>query len=343
MHYASFHDEADMLGAASERLFADTCAPAVSRRARAGERPAAAWDAYARSGALDALLPEAAGGAGLGLGDVASTFLAAGYHAAPFPAADTVLARAWLAGIGATPPPGAIAIAPQGWRRDGDVLRGARVPWLRVADHVLASVDGQACLLPVSKADIAPTAPHGVLSASAGWAMRDAQMLSAEGAPALDTLAACGYAGIAAGAMVRVLHLSLAYAGERRQFGKQIGRFQAIQQQLAVMAEQVWAARGAADLVLTGPIACPRPEAAALAWGRICEAIVPVCDIAHAVHGAIGITEEHDLGLYTGSLREWRLALGSESAWYARVGADALASDLPALDLVRRLCGEAVA
>ncbi|ALM81910.1 acyl-CoA dehydrogenase family protein [Bordetella sp. N] len=351
MNHASFYDEDDMLGAASDRLFADTCAPGLAKAARrpagadgaaAAGRATAAWDAFVASGTADALMPEDAGGAGLGLGDLASTFFAAGYHAVPFPVADTVLARAWIHAAGVTPPTGAIALAPYGWRCGDNRVIGTRVPWLRAADHVLAVVDGKSVLLPVSQAAVSDSSPHAAVAASATWASDAATpMLGSDICP-LDTLAACAYAGIATGALIRVLHLTLAYANDRRQFGKPIGRFQAIQQQLAVMAEQVWAARGAAGLVLNGPHAYPRPEAAALAWGRVCEAIVPVCDIAHAVHGAIGITAEHDLGLYTGSLREWRLAIGSESAWYARVGTGVLASEHSALDCVRQLCGETV-
>ena len=60
-----------------------------------------------------------------------------------------------------------------------------------------------------------------------------------------------------------------------------------------------------------------------------------VADIAHAVHGAIGVTEEFDLQLYTRRLREWRLAAGSESYWHERIGAEALADGADAVSYLR--------
>ena len=41
---------------------------------------------------------------------------------------------------------------------------------------------------------------------------------------------------------------------------------------------------------------------------------------AHALHGAIGVTAEYDLQLYTRRLHEWRMADGSEAFWNRRVG-----------------------
>ena len=42
----------------------------------------------------------------------------------------------------------------------------------------------------------------------------------------------------------------------------------------------------------------------------------------HAVHGAIGITAEFDLQLYTRRLKAWRGEAGSPSYWAQRVGQD---------------------
>ena len=51
-----------------------------------------------------------------------------------------------------------------------------------------------------------------------------------------------------------------------------------------------------------------------------CEAVAPVASGAHAVHGAIGITEEYDLQLFTRRLHAWRLADGSERYWARVIG-----------------------
>lgn len=54
---------------------------------------------------------------------------------------------------------------------------------------------------------------------------------------------------------------------------------------------------------------------------RTNEAATVVCNIAHAIHGAIGVTWEFDLQLYTRRLKQWQMAFGSEVFWGARLGA----------------------
>jgi alkylation response protein AidB-like acyl-CoA dehydrogenase len=120
--------------------------------------------------------------------------------------------------------------------------------------------------------------------------------------------------------MERVLALTVAHANDRVQFGKSIGKFQAIQQQLAVMAEQVFASRMAARIGFASATGTPRALQVAVAKARTSEAAAQVAAIAHAVQGAMGITEEADLQLFTRRLHEWRLADGAESHWNVRIG-----------------------
>ena len=127
-----------------------------------------------------------------------------------------------------------------------------------------------------------------------------------------------------AGAMVRLLDMSVRHANEREQFGRPLGKFQAIQQQLAVMSEQVVSARVAARIGMTGT--CFDPLRVAMAKARVSEASHQVVAIAHAVHGAIGVTEEFDLQLLTRRLKQGQLAFGSERFWAARLGRARLAS-----------------
>jgi acyl-CoA dehydrogenase len=123
-----------------------------------------------------------------------------------------------------------------------------------------------------------------------------------------------------AGAIGRVLALSVQYAGEREQFGKPIGKFQAIQQQLAQLGELAAAAAMSAELACNVPGTRVDLMRVACTKARTSEAAAQAAAIGHAVHGAIGVTEEHDLQLYTRRLWAWRLDFGSEAYWTGMIG-----------------------
>jgi acyl-CoA dehydrogenase len=134
------------------------------------------------------------------------------------------------------------------------------------------------------------------------------------------TLQAAMCVGQILGASERVLKLSLAHAGTRSQFGKSIGSFQAVQHQLSVMAEQTCAARMASQLCFASNTNLPDCTLAAMAMVVAGEAAALVASIGHAVHGAIGISAEFDLQLYTRRLLGWRTQAGSPAYWSRQVG-----------------------
>ena len=141
-------------------------------------------------------------------------------------------------------------------------------------------------------------------------------------------------AALIAGAADRLTTMTADYANERIQFGKPIGKQQALQQQLAVMAEDMVAARIAAHIGGAASFP-PALAAAATAKSVASSAAARVAAIAHAVHGAIGISAEYDLQLYTRRLQAWRLADGSESYWNRLLGAERLAAPSGSVDFVR--------
>ncbi|MDO9197593.1 acyl-CoA dehydrogenase family protein, partial [Rhodoferax sp.] len=143
------------------------------------------------------------------------------------------------------------------------------------------------------------------------------------------------HAALLSGAMTRVFEMTLQYCNERVQFGKTLGKFQAVQHQLSVMAEHVAAASMAAEAAFHTDAAAPSLLATAMAKSRTSEAAVLVAAIAHALHGAIGIAEEYDLQLLTRCLHEWRMAHGSEAHWNVLIGNRVLAADVPIVDFVR--------
>jgi acyl-CoA dehydrogenase len=325
------------LSDAADRLFADTFTPALLRQAAQGAATCAAWEACEQAGFLDALLPETAGGAGLALREVWPLAHLAGYHAQPFPFVETMLARAWLHAAGQASPSGPIALAAFGARRQGDSLHAGAVPDAYRCEHVLLDSAEGIWLGARADARMGERSIAGGPQADMRWAFTDLRLVQAPGhdGAALPTLAAAATAALMAGAMQRVLDFALTHANQRSQFGRPIAKFQAIQQQMSVAAEQVWAARIAGQLAFQAEGWAPDALLAAAGKAHTSAAAATVADIAHAVMGAIGITEEYDLGLYSGRLRGWRMAHGTESWWSAQVGHAALASEDSALDFIR--------
>ncbi len=138
-----------------------------------------------------------------------------------------------------------------------------------------------------------------------------------------EALAALAAAKMA-GAIQRLLDLTIAHATAREQFGRPLAAFQAVQQQLAQLAEEVAAARLAANIGLAGPDFTPARSAAAKI--RCNEAATLATQIAHQLHGAIGATADYDLQLYSRALWRWQLEAGTTAYWAGQLGRHRIAS-----------------
>jgi alkylation response protein AidB-like acyl-CoA dehydrogenase len=123
-----------------------------------------------------------------------------------------------------------------------------------------------------------------------------------------------------AGALERILAYSLQYANERVQFGRPIGKFQAVQHLLAVLAGHAAAASAAADAAVEASGVAPNEFAVAVAKARTGEAAGKGAEIAHQVHAAMGFTREHNLHYSTRRLWSWRDEFGNETYWQSRLG-----------------------
>lgn len=288
-----------------KRLIGDLMTPEVVRKAEKDAGSRVVWDTIVASGFLDALVPESRGGAGLSLRDVGLLAEVLGQHLVPEPVADTIAARGLLQARGIVPPAGRIVLA--------TVATGetASLPEARRAEHILCD-DGKNLGLWSVGALAAPSATEPLVS-----------LPRPDGG--LRPLAAVLRAAEMAGAAAVLLDMSVAYANDRIQFGKPIGRQQAIQQQLAVMAEKAVMVRMSARIGCACELV-PETAAAAVAKSVASAAVGDLTSIAHAVHGAIGISEEHMLQLFTRRLNNWRMAEGSESYWYELLGKARLAS-----------------
>ena len=309
------------------RLLGDACTPAVVRAIEDGASPAALWNTIEASGFLDALVPESAGGVGLSLDAISPLLMALGHFAVPLPVAETMAARAILAQAGIERPQGPIVLVALPSR--------AAIPMARVADHALVQYGQELVLTKLSDVPMQQTGAPRSLAAFVSWPDVPTGHAFAAADTDVRALGAILRSAAIAGAADRLLTMTIAHANERVQFGKPIGRQQAIQQQLAMMAEQVVATRMAAEIGCASGLA-GNGMAAAVAKQMASRAADTIANIAHAVHGAIGISEEYDLQLYTRRLREWRLADGGESYWAERLGKTRLAAaDMSSLDFVR--------
>lgn len=305
------------------RMLENVVTSAAVRAVEKGGSADAMWADIAASGFLDALVGEQHGGAGLSLGDVEPLIEALGAHAVPLPVAETMVARVLLAEAGIAAPEGPIALASS---------LAQPVPCGMIATHVLIDTGEALILATISDCSPEPTGVEHALSARLSLP-QTAQTLPRP-ANGLRPIAAVLRAALIAGAAARLTDMASAYANERVQFGKPIGRQQALQQMLAVMAEDMIACRIAAQLGLSQGLAVSA-AVAAMAKVTTSAAAPRIANSAHAVHGAIGISEEYDLQLLTRRLHEWRLTDGSEGYWSAQLGQARLASAETSVDWLR--------
>ena len=337
------------------RMLAELCGPEVVTAAEDGVRPQALWDALEESALTRAWIPEALGGPGTSLADGFAIIRLAGTHTVPAPLAETLLAG-WLASDASLEAPeGPLAVAPvdntTSIRLEGGALFGSatRIPFARVCGRLVvvfeignsegkaegvAIVDRAACVIesgsslagepsdtvffdgvvPIVRSD-PQTTNHSERLRRMGAAMRAEQM---------------------AGALEGCLEQSLQYAADRRQFGRPIAKFQAVQHNLAVLAGEVAAATTSADAAASAIARHGIDDdrtflAVATAKIRCGQAAGAGAGIAHQVHGAMGFTREYSLQHRTRRLWAWRDEFGPETVWaielgrhVARRGGDAL-------------------
>ena len=128
------------------------------------------------------------------------------------------------------------------------------------------------------------------------------------------------------GLMDRALEMTLDYLRTRRQFGKPIGSFQALQHRAVDIWIQRQLARAAVDAAvrtLDSPTstAAARQLAASSAKSRASHAALMLCTQAVQLHGAIGFTDEYDLGLYLNRALNLSAWLGNAAEHRRRYGA----------------------
>jgi alkylation response protein AidB-like acyl-CoA dehydrogenase len=104
------------------------------------------------------------------------------------------------------------------------------------------------------------------------------------------------------GVMSAALDITIEYLRTRTQFGRPIGAFQALQHRAVDMMIHREIAKAAVDDLLRAVDARPEPHARSLlasrAKARAGEAALLICRESIQMHGAIGFTDEADIGLF---------------------------------------------
>jgi acyl-CoA dehydrogenase len=344
-----YSGQQDMIADTVRRIFSDHAAEAQRHCENTGGLPLDLWGFATENGLHLALASEAAGGSELTWQDAWPILHGMGYWQVPLPLAETMIAAALLSAAGIAIPAGPMTIIEAGRQpdlrlsRDGDSVRldgaASEVPWAAVAGWAVVSgeAEGTSAIALVELADrgvalVAGRNTAGEPRDSVRFAgvrchalARRPSHCPAQPVFLLGAIARCA---MMVGALEAAMKMSVTYANDRLQFGRPIGKYQAIQQALAELAGEVVSARMATQVAF-----CSLSEdegwrrAAfdiAVAKVRTGEAATRVPAIAHQVHGAIGFTHEHALHLATRRLWSWRREFGSDALWAARLGEAAI-------------------
>jgi alkylation response protein AidB-like acyl-CoA dehydrogenase len=121
------------------------------------------------------------------------------------------------------------------------------------------------------------------------------------------------------GCVQQTLDMTVAYAKERKQFGKPIGSFQIVQHHCADMAIEVEGSRlatyQAAWAISEG---LPSLEQVAIAKSFVGESCTHIMSLAHQIHGAIGYTRDHNLQYYTRRAKANEVSFG-DAEYYRKI------------------------
>jgi acyl-CoA dehydrogenase len=322
-------EQSDMLAETARRVFSDCV----------GKSAKETWPAIDAAGLALVMVPEAAGGFGGGWEDAQAIFFAAGEHAVSFPICEAIVAAKLLSEAGLAVD-GSLSLAfsaegiVQGGKFSGmlkHAAEGTRVS--RLAALIGGSDGTQVIAVATADAVHAERRANGADEGRDDLAFEDVPAVAAPlpgwNEDRLYRVLALARASQMAGAIAAALSLSVAHTRQREQFGRPLAAFQAIQQQLAVLAEEAATARAASAAAAR---AADRGEASfeiACAKLRANQAAGIAASIAHQVHGAIGFTHEYALQAFTRRLWAWRSEYGNERKWAGEIGARAAKAGRP--------------
>lgn len=296
MHFDLSDDQREIRATARDLLAARSGWEAVRAAAEGDGHDGGLWRELGELGWPGIAVPEAHGGQGLGLVELAVLLEETGFACAPVPLLGTALAglavthagddgqrAAHLPGLASGERTGAAG-------GDGELLPdapGAAVAAVFAADDRARLPAGPAV---EAVAAIDPTRRHGRIEPGVG------EPLPGDVAGARDRCSVAVAAELV-GLCRRALEMTVAYVKDRRQFGVPVGAFQAVQHTAAQMLRDTEAARVAVLQAAWCADAAPErlPLAAAMAKAAASDAGRSVTAAAIQLHGGVGFTWEENV------------------------------------------------
>jgi alkylation response protein AidB-like acyl-CoA dehydrogenase len=292
------------------------------------------WSKIAAQGWTGLLIPEEYGGYGMGMVEMAVVLEEMGRALLPGPFLSTTLLagtiierggteeqkKRYLPAIASGKLKSTLAVAEH---RSKDLCFDF-VPDAAVADSIVcaAPLKGEFSLFIASDLEITHTPALDLTRPLYEVALEDgkipAENIIARGDRASDVLqtaldiATAGLTAEMTGGMQRLLEITVAYAKTRKQFGRPIGQFQAVQHLCADMLMMTESSRSAAYYACYA-VNEGLPEAAeavSIAKSYTSDAYREVGNRAIQVHGGMGFTWENDCHLYYRRAKASELAFG---------------------------------
>ena len=215
---------------------------------------------------------------------------------------------------------------------DSKVISAENIPFGKFSKSVLVyeshTKHRQIALLPVHTVKNTNSSFKNLSYLDCDWQDGLAEAAQLDSPYDWHSIGAAVTAALISGALESLLKLTLKYAKDRKQFGRAIGKFQAIQQQISVLTELAAVAKTAAQLAFqTENIEQLDQLQCAIAKAQCSVAATKCVKIAHAIHGAIGVTAEYQLQLFTRRLLEWSHDYGNAEYWHGLIGEDLIRHD----------------
>jgi alkylation response protein AidB-like acyl-CoA dehydrogenase len=300
--------------------------------------PGRVWKLAVELGWTGIGTPEDFGGSGGDLADLADLagLLAASAQSAPV--TDSALA-ARLRATANRPTAGKITALALGGDVRAEVAAGqltltgsaTRVPWARAADSIIVAALGATgeilveVVLPIEGAIIRPGRnlagePRDTIIFDRVRVPQQAGLGGAAEAERARGEAVLLRAAALAGALRAAVAVAREHVLTRHQFGRPLASFQAVAHHLARMAAERAAAEMAVQHAVTEAQTCGPGWRTAAAAIVAAHAASDVATAAHQVLGAMGITREHELHLFTLRLWSWRDEMLAEKALAERLG-----------------------